>query len=229
MNMINKEPERHEIEALLPWHAAGTLNRRDADRVEQALAGDRELSRRYDLVREELAETIHLNETLGAPSARAMEKLFAAIDAEEARAPRRQRSFDFAARISEFLSGFTPRTLAWSATAAAVAILLQAAVITSVVVKDGGGAYEVASWGKGSFAAVRFAPQATAAEIANFLGAYKATVVEGPMKGLVGLQYRIRLSETALTPAEVNKIVREMQAESKIVSFVVEAGPPQPQ
>ena len=34
MNMLNKEPERHEIEALLPWHAAGTLNRRDADRVE---------------------------------------------------------------------------------------------------------------------------------------------------------------------------------------------------
>jgi anti-sigma-K factor RskA len=82
MNTISKEPERHEIEALLPWHAAGTLSRRDADRVEQALAGDRELARRYDLVREELAETIHLNETLGAPSARAMEKLFAAIDAE---------------------------------------------------------------------------------------------------------------------------------------------------
>src|SRR5260221_7857045 len=91
MNAINKEPERHEIEALLPWHAAGTLSRRDADRVEQALAGDRELARRYDLVREELAETIHLNETLGAPSARAMEKLFAAIDAEEASTPRRRR------------------------------------------------------------------------------------------------------------------------------------------
>ena len=91
MNAINEEPERHEIEALLPWHAAGTLSRRDADRVERALAGDRELARRYDLVREELAETIHLNETLGAPSARAIEKLFAAIDAEEARAPRRRR------------------------------------------------------------------------------------------------------------------------------------------
>jgi hypothetical protein len=90
MNTI-KEPERHEIEALLPWHAAGTLSRRDADRVEQALAGDRELARRYDLVREELAQTIELNETLGAPSARAMEKLFAAIAAEEARAPRHQR------------------------------------------------------------------------------------------------------------------------------------------
>jgi hypothetical protein len=91
MNAINKKSEHLEIEALLPWHAAGTLSRRDADRVEQALAGDRELARRYDLVREELAETIHLNETLGAPSARAMEKLFAAIDAEEARAPRRRR------------------------------------------------------------------------------------------------------------------------------------------
>jgi hypothetical protein len=35
-------------------------------------------------------ETTQLNETLGAPSARAMEKLFAAIDAEEAAAPRDQ-------------------------------------------------------------------------------------------------------------------------------------------
>jgi hypothetical protein len=219
MNMINKEPERHDIEALLPWHAAGTLNRRDADRVEQALAGDRELSRRYDLVREELAETIHLNETLGAPSARAMEKLFAAIDAEEARAPRRQRSFDLAARVSEFLSGFTPRTLAWSATAAAVAILLHAAVITSVVVKDSApGKYEVANQSSGgSFLAVRFAPQATATEITNFLGAYKATVVEGPKQ--FGM-YTIKLSETKLPAGEVTKTIRQMQEDSKIVSLV---------
>jgi hypothetical protein len=57
---------------------------REAKRVEQALAGDRELARRYELVRQELAETARLNETLGAPSARAVEKLFAAINAEEA-------------------------------------------------------------------------------------------------------------------------------------------------
>ena len=31
MNMINKERERREIEALLPWHAAGTLDRRDIE------------------------------------------------------------------------------------------------------------------------------------------------------------------------------------------------------
>ena len=72
------EKERHEIEALLPCHAAGTLSRCDADRVEQALSDDPELARHYDLVRQELAETIHLNEMLGTPPARAMEKLFAA-------------------------------------------------------------------------------------------------------------------------------------------------------
>jgi hypothetical protein len=52
---------------------------------------DSELARRYDLVRQELAETIQLNEALGAPSARAMEKLFAAFDAEEASSARRRR------------------------------------------------------------------------------------------------------------------------------------------
>jgi anti-sigma-K factor RskA len=64
MNTISKEPEPQEIEALRPWYAAGTLSRRDANRVEQALAGDRELARQYELIREELVETIHLNENL---------------------------------------------------------------------------------------------------------------------------------------------------------------------
>lgn len=221
MNAINKEPERQEIEALLPWHAAGTLSRRDADRVEQALAGDRELARRYDLVREELAETIHLNETLGAPSARAMEKLFAAIDAEEARSPRRQRSFDFAGRTSEFLASLTPRALAWSATAAAVAILLQAAVIAAIVVKEGApsGPSLASAPSEGSFAVVRFAPQATANDITKFLGAYKATLVEGPLN-MGGQLYRIRLSETKLPKDEVGKIVRQMQEESQIIGFI---------
>jgi hypothetical protein len=102
--MTLEELKRREIEFLLPWHAAGTLSRREADLVERALAEDRELARRYDLVRQELAETIHLNETLGGPSARAMEKLFAAIDAEEAGARRRRPR-----RISR-----TPSTTAFS-------------------------------------------------------------------------------------------------------------------
>jgi hypothetical protein len=69
MNATDQEPsEREQVEALLPWHAAGTLSRREADRVERALAGDRELARQFELVREEFYETIHLNESLGTPS-----------------------------------------------------------------------------------------------------------------------------------------------------------------
>jgi len=220
MNAINEEPEHQEIEALLPWYAARTLSRRDANRVEQALAGDRELARQYDLVREELVETIHLNETLGAPSARAMERLFAAINAEEARAPHHGRWFDLGSRIFEFLSSLTPRTLARSAIAAAVAILVQAAVIASVVVKEQGGPSEprlASAPSEGSYAVVRFVPQTTADDMNNFLRAYKATVVEGPLKGQL---YRIRLSETRLPKEEVGKIIRQMQSESNVVGFV---------
>jgi hypothetical protein len=79
--------ERRCIESL---YAAGTLNRSDADRVTQALASDVELARCYSLVLEELGATIYCNETRGELSPRASEKLFAAIDAEEARAPPRQ-------------------------------------------------------------------------------------------------------------------------------------------
>ena len=67
-----KASEREEIEALLPWHAAGTLSRREAQMVEQALASDPDLAAQYATVREDLAETIVANESLGAPSARAL-------------------------------------------------------------------------------------------------------------------------------------------------------------
>jgi len=203
MNVVSKE-ERHELEALLPWHATGTLSRRDAERVSQALAGDRELARSYELVREELAETIHLNETLGAPSARVMEKLFAAIDAEE----------------------FTPRTLAWSAAVGAFAILAQAAIIAGVVLREDSGPAGpklANATSHGSFAVVRFVPQATADEITKFLGAYKATLVEGPLKSPAGL-YRLRLAESQLPPTEADRIIRQMQEkESRIVGFIAPA------
>jgi anti-sigma factor RsiW len=74
-----------ELEMLLPWHAAGTLNTRDARRIEEALARNPQLAKQYAAIREEHAETIHLNESLGAPSARAVRQLFAAIDGEPAR------------------------------------------------------------------------------------------------------------------------------------------------
>jgi len=225
--MTKNEIEREEIEALLPWHAAGTLSRRDAQRVETALEQDQDLARQFELVREELGETIHLNETLGAPSARAMEKLFAGIEAEGAKG-RRRRSFDLAAFIGERLALFSPRTLAWSATAAVLAIVLQAGLLAGLYMGEGGSetpaAYRTASaptrslapWA-GSYALIGFTPQASAADVTKFLEAHKAAIVDGPKPG--GL-YRIRVAQAALPKNDLAAIVKQMQDESKIVRFV---------
>jgi hypothetical protein len=222
MNATRQEEAlaRREIEELLPWHAAGTLSRRDAQRVEEALARDPELASRYELVREELAGTIHLNESLGAPSARAMEKLFAAIEAEPAR--RQAASLNFGTRISEFFASLSPRTLAWSAGAAVVAILLQAGLLAGIMLNETKtSGYQTASApttdpGVGAFTLIRFAPQASSDDIIRFLEANKLSIAAGPMAG--GL-YKVRVAVTGIPKAELARIVKKLQ-EDKVVSFI---------
>ncbi|MFY9754316.1 MAG: hypothetical protein WAK37_00070 [Pseudolabrys sp.] len=220
MNAMKQEaPERQEIEELLPWHAAGTLSRRDAQRVEDALADDPELARRYALVREEFGETIHLNETLGAPSARALEKLFAKIDAEPER--RQAVSLNLGSRIGEFFASLSPRTLAWSASAAAIAILLQAGLLADIMLKETKTGYETASApttdpGVGAFTLIRFAPQASSDDITKFLEANKLSIAAGPMAG--GL-YKVRVAVTGIPKGELANIVKKLQ-QDKVVGFI---------
>jgi anti-sigma factor RsiW len=80
--------EPGEIEMLLPWRAAGTLSPCDSRRVDEALARDPGLAGKYAAIRDEYAEIMDFNDSLGAPSPRAALKLFAAIDAEPVRRPR---------------------------------------------------------------------------------------------------------------------------------------------
>ncbi len=221
MNAMKQDaPERQEIEELLPWHAAGTLSRRDAQRVEEALARDPELARRYSLVRDEFGETIHLNETLGAPSARARDTLFAKIDAEPAR--RRVAALGFGNRVSEFFASLSPRTLAWSASAAVFAILLQAGLIAGVMLKETKTTgYQTASApttdpGVGAFTLIRFAPQASSDDITKFLEANKLSIAAGPMAG--GL-YKVRVAVTGIPKGELARIVKKLQ-EDKVVGFI---------
>lgn len=215
----NERPERSEIEDMLPWHAAGTLDERDAGRVKAALAADIELARRFAIVREEFAETVHLNEALGAPTNRAKDRLFALIDAEPVRAGQAARQ---PGRIAQFFANFSARSLAWAASAAVLVIVLQAGVITSLVLKapeDEGGYRSVelpAAAGRGSYVLVRFAPQANAADITKFLESHGATVVDGPKLG--GL-YRVRVATNALSREELARVVRNLQSQSAIVSF----------
>lgn len=223
MNAVKKDTNElpEDVELLLPWHAAGTLSRRDAARVEQALANDNELAARYELVREELGEAIRLNENLGAPSARAMEALFAKIDAEPVRKPK--ASFNITQWMTNFVAGFSPRTLAYGATAAALAIVLQAGILAGVFVKEGSVGPQLASYTQdqatdGAYVRVSFKPDATAAAITAFLNDNKAVVVEGPQAGF----FRLRVSDKPMSREELGALVKKLAA-NPVVSFTVPA------
>ena len=193
---------------------------------------DRELARRYDLVREEMSETIQLNEMLGAPSARAMDRLFAAIDAEGA-TTRERRSFDLAAFVAERLL-CSPRTLAWSAAAAVLAIVVQAGVLAGMFLTEqkGGAQYQTASYEEsrpvtaqhggepvsGTFVLVRFNPNASVSEITRFFGVNKASLVEGPRSG--GL-YRLRVSDKPLSSEEMDQVVTKLRTDTGVIAFIV--------
>jgi hypothetical protein len=220
--ILGQEPS--EIEMLLPWHAAGTLNARDARRVDDALVRDPELARQYSAIQQEYAETIHLNESLGAPSARAMQKLFAAIDAEPAR--NSSASLDIRARIAGFLASLSPRTLAWSASLGALALLLQAGIIGAVLNQNAW--FQTASSSTNEpvtramgpeappRALVRFAPDARVADITALLDSYQASIVDGGKGGL----FRLQFGNKAMAKDDVAGLMSRLQSE-KIVNLAV--------
>jgi anti-sigma factor RsiW len=221
-----REQEPGEIEMLLPWHAAGTLNARDSRRVEEALAGDPALARQYAVIREEYAETIDLNESLGAPSARAMQKLFAAIDAEPERKP--QAVLNVVARFTGLFARLSPRTLAWSASLGALALLLQAGIIGAVLMSNRPASFQTASLSSNEpitrelgvaappRALVRFAPDARVADITALLDKYQASIVDGAKGGL----FRLQFANRAMTKDDFSALISRLQNE-KIVSLAV--------
>jgi len=235
------EQEPSEIEMLLPWYASGTLNVRDTRRVEEALARDPELARQYAVISQEYAETIHLNESLGAPSSRAMLNLFAAIDAEPQRKP--SALFGVSSRISNFFASLSPRTLAWSASAAMLALLLQAGVIGVIVAKNQTATYQTASLDMREpnnannaasranepitrelvapaapapaappRALVRFAADARMADVTALLDSYQASIL-----AVNGGMFRIQFGSRALSKDDVDALMTKLQRE-KIVS-----------
>jgi hypothetical protein len=217
--------EPNEIEALLPWYASGTLHQRDRQRVEEALGKDPALMRQLDLVREEFAETIHLNETLGAPSPRVADRLMAAIDAEASAAPKRL-SGAAAGWLTGLFPSLSPRTMAVAASFATLVIGLQAFLLADVFTRPtvqpqspaqspAPGPVHLGLGPGGSFAMIRFAHQASAGEITSFLQHYQAAVVDGPNTGGA---YRVRVAMGRLAKDEIARIVERMRRD-RVVEF----------
>ena len=240
MMALSKHMQEHdpsEIELLLPWYAAGTLNPSEIKRVEEALAGDAELAQQYAAIQREYAETIALNETSGAPSRRAMQKLFAAIDAEPAQAASPPRSFG--RRLLGFFDSLSPRALAWSASFGILLVLAQAGIIAAVMMRSQPATYQTAQLNISErsvgepltraigptqlstasvHALVRFAPDARISDITTLLNNYKATIIDGARGGLFTLQ----LGERPMSKDEASGLIARLQRE-KIVGLAVAA------
>src|SRR5580692_6592688 len=215
-----KQSEPSEIELLLPWYAAGTLDPHESQQVEAALASDPELAARYEWVRAELEQETLVGETAGEPSGRDVKSLFAKIDALPARRP--PQSSSFGERIAEFLASLSPRTLAWSAAVAALAIALQAGLLADLMIEERtAGGYDTASapadaQSEGAYVLIRFKPQTTATDIANFLDSNKFSIVAGPS---VGQLFRVRVAPNKLAKEDLMRVVTTLQGD-KVVDFI---------
>lgn len=223
---IATDPERAELEELLPFYANGRISASDKARIETALASDRELGQRLEIIREDMAETALLNESLGAPSPRAFDRLMAGIEAETRQAPLLARAKGgFIAWLGGWLAAQPPRRLAYAGAAALAIMVVQGAVLTGVAVRGGsGGGFETAS-APGTQASERyvllsFAPEAKASDIAAFLRRYAAAVVDGPRAN--GF-FKVRIGDAKLSTAQVDAIAARMKAETGVVSFVAPA------
>jgi len=220
------EREPSELELLLPWHAAGTLNARDSRKVDEALARDPELARQYAVIREEYAETIDLNESLGAPSGRAMQKLFASIDAEPVR--RSRSSVSLASRLAGLFASLSPRAVAWSAGIGALALIVQAGIIGTMLTHRQPLPFQTASLNNNETitrdlgaatplrALVRFAPDARLADVTALLDKYHASIIGNAQGGML----RVQFADTGMSKDEFSGLLGRLQGE-KIVGLAV--------
>jgi anti-sigma factor RsiW len=222
---IAADPRRAELEELLPFYANGRISAADKARLDAALASDPELARRLEIVREEMAETTLLSESLGAPSPRVLDRLMAGIEAEPQEAPLLVRApGGLLGWIGAWLATQPPRRLAYASAAALALIALQGAAITGLAIRGAGGGYETAS-APGARASERyvllnFAADARAGDIAAFFRRHGAAVVDGPR---ANGSFKVRVGDASLTAAQVDAITARMKAEGTIVSFVAPA------
>ena len=78
-------PAADDITLLLPWYVAGTLDDRNAHRVDAAIRGNAALASQVAEIAGECVEIVALNGEPSGPSPRALHRLFAAIDEVEGR------------------------------------------------------------------------------------------------------------------------------------------------
>ena len=213
--------EVEEIEALLPWYAAGALTDAERAEVEAALKARPELRASLATIEEDLGETIALNEALGAPSP----EVWARIARGVAAAPRKP---SLSARLGGWFGLSTPARsprFALAGVMAALVIALQATAIVALLRPGApkpsyGTVTATPQAAKGADVLVVFAPEAKLDDVTAFLRAHAATIVAGPKAG--GL-YELRVGDKALAKPEMDALLQALTS-APIVKMALPGG-----
>jgi anti-sigma factor RsiW len=214
---MSDDMERPEIELLLPWYATGRLSPGEHARVEAALARDPALRRQASLARAELDGAVALNEAIAPPRTAGLDAIMAKIAAEDGPS----RAAGWFARLKAAFEGPQRGPLRFAAMAAALVLCVQGAAITALVVERFGGGYGIAGGpgdpqGAGALALARFADGASAAAIAEVLGALEITIVDGPKPGGI---FTLRLGDAEMSAEAREKKLSDLKARAGLVTF----------
>jgi anti-sigma factor RsiW len=216
--------EREEIEMLLPWYVSGRLDANDRARVESHLARDAGLRHQLELVRAERQEAIAANEALRTPSAGALDRLMAALPERPPSLADRVGLSAIYRTVADFFAAPSVRGVRFAAVAAALLLLAQAAVITTLLVRGDGATYHTASGQSGDAgvsALVVFAEDARLPAISRVLADLDATIVDGPKPGGV---YKVRIRTSDRSDAARDALLRRLAEHRDVVRSVLPAG-----
>ena len=112
-----------------------------------------------------------------------------------------------------------PRAAACLIIAAVVSVIVQATVRREIVTRQSHEYQPTSIPTEGNIVAVRFVPQASAADMTRFLDAYRASLVWGRQPGDM---YRLMIRDAAMSREQLAKLIARISQE-KIVEFVAAA------
>ena len=215
-----RDDPHQSTEMLLPWYENGTLAPDEMRRVEAYLARHPEMRSQTGLIREEMAETVAANESLGMPGSEVRDRLMAQIAAEPGASPVHVRAQSWLARLAA--QGRSPGWAIAGAVACLIILVQAAALISLETGRRSEGATELASGDRqaaaaGTFVLIRFAEDAPAREVAALLQSVGGIVVDGPKPGDA---YKVRISPRALNAGDRDAVIAKLRARTDVVAFV---------
>lgn len=214
--------EAEQMSALLPWYVTDRLSADERRQVDDYAARHPAFARELALAREEADVVFELNEAI-APPAGGLDRLRRSVAATpQARVTAAKQSF--IDKLASWLDGIAPRHLAYATMAAALALILQAVALTSVLPSRSTGGFETASHtpdgGAVVHAIVTFAADAGAGAITQTLVELNARIVDGPRAG--GL-YRVQFMGDGIDDTAISARIAQLKSRTDVIGTVIRA------